>query len=377
MSSICVHFKTDYKDYNRSYVFNRETTIESMLLTFIKDINSRILKRNYITLDPIDYTYQFGYKILNSNSNSILKKQIKDIFKQNRNPIVKVTENQKVVGIYTFISFGQYKDDYISLHKKLSEFFDENYSNLNYDSTYKQNFINFINSTNIKEKSTIIEWVNKIKSGTVQEFIKAYTGETPLCYLLNKWLRYCNKHDFEKIKYFAGPFSYSLYKYANDNSKMKVNFSKKFYRKMVLKEYDYQNYKYSIGELICYPSFTSTSEEEMTKYSFPTSTAIEVNNIKNDDIYVVLIIDYKCNNSSYPTPCINVSYDSINSVKNEYIFPPFSFFKIEKVEDRSGISSDPHIIYMTVPNKRVLIEFAIKNNKTIYYDEDKNELYSS
>ena len=370
-------FKTDNEDYDKSYVFNRETTIESMLLTFIKDINSRILKRNYFTLDPIDYTYLFGCKILNSNSNSILKKQIKNILGWSLNPIVRVYKNQKVVDIYAFISFRLYKKYYISLHKKLSEFFDENYSNLNYDSTYKQNFINFINSTNIKEKSTIIELVNRIKSGTVQEFIKAYTGETPLCYLLNKWLRYCNKHDFEKIKYFAGPFSYSLYKYANDNSKMKVNISKKFYRKMVLNKYDYQKYKYSIGELICYPSFTSTSGEEMTKYSFPTSTAIEVNNIKNDDIYVVLIIDYKCNNSSYPTPCINVSYDSINSVKNEYIFPPFSFFKIEKVEDRSGISSDPHIIYMTVPNKRVLIEFAIKNNKTIYYDEDKNELYSS
>ena len=146
---------------------------------------------------------------------------------------------------------------------------------------------------------------------------------------------------------------------------------------MALNECDYQAYKYSIGELICFPAFTSTSEEDMAKYSFPTPTAIEINNIKSYDIYVVLIIDYKCNNSSYPTPCINVSYDSVNSGEKEYIFPPFSFFKIEKVEDRSGISSDPHIIYMTVPNKRVLIEFAIKNNKTIYYDKDKNELYSS
>ena len=43
---------------------------------------------------------------------------------------------------------------------------------------------------------------------------------------------------------------------------MKVNFSKKFYRKMALNECDYQAYKYSIGELICFPAFTSTSEEE-------------------------------------------------------------------------------------------------------------------
>ena len=146
---------------------------------------------------------------------------------------------------------------------------------------------------------------------------------------------------------------------------------------MVIKSEDYEKYKKNIGELICYPAFTSTSEKDMTKSTFPTSTAIEVNNIKSDDIYVVLFIDYKCNNSSYPTPCVNVSYDSVNSGEKEYIFPPFSFFKIEKVENRSGISKDPHIIYMTVPNKRILIEFAIKNNKTIYYDKDLNELYSS
>ena len=378
MPSIYVIFKTNYGNYNYGYLFDRETTVESMLLTFMKDINSKItsLEPNYFTLDPSDFTYIFGGKILNSYSNNFLKKKIKDIFGNKNNLKVRVLENNQQVDLYTFISFELYKNKFISLHKKLSEFFEENYSNLNYDYTYKQNFINFINSPNIKEKSTIIEWVNRIKSGTVQEFIEAYTGETPLCYSLNNWLRYCNKHNFEKIKYFAGPFSYSLYKYANDNSKMKVNFSKKFYRKMALNECDYQAYKYSIGELICFPAFTSTSEEDMTKYSLHTSRAIEINNIKSDDIYVVLIIDYKCNNSSYPTPCINVSYASVNSDEKEYIFPPFSFFKIEKVEDRSGISSDPHIIYMSVPNKRVLIEFAIKNNKTIYYDKDKNELYS-
>lgn len=46
------------------------------------------------------------------------------------------------------------------------------------------------------------------------------------------------------------------------------------------------------------------------------------------------------------------------------------------METRSGRSNDPHIIYMTLPNKRVLIEFAIKNKKTINYDKNLNEFYS-
>ena len=32
---------------------------------------------------------------------------------------------------------------------------------------------------------------------------------------------------------------------------------------------------------------------------------------------------------------------------------------------------------MSVPNKKNLIEFGLKNNKTIYYKKENNELYYS
>ena len=73
---------------------------------------------------------------------------------------------------------------------------------------------------------------------------------------------------------------------------------------------------------------------------------------------------------------INVSDYSVNAGEQEFIFPLFSFFKIEKIEENEGTPNNPHIIYMTTPNKKVLIEFEIKNNKTIYYNRENNELYS-
>jgi len=94
---------------------------------------------------------------------------------------------------------------------------------------------------------------------------------------------------------------------------MKVNFSKKFYRKMVLKNHDYLKYKNNIDLLICFPAFTSISEKDMSKYSFPTIIAIDINNIKSDCNYLLLFIDYKFKNSFNSTPCINVSYYSSNS----------------------------------------------------------------
>ena len=373
--SIYVSFIGEYEDLNKKiFHFNRSQTIESMLKTFLEETHSKM------SLDIKDILFIFGGKILNKDN--FLHINISKVFKYQRYIKIKIIDTNEIIyngtpNADSFIKFGDYKNYFISLHKKLSEFFNENYSNLSYNDLYKNNFINFINSMNIDGKSYIIDWVNKIKTGTVEEYIQAYTGETPLCYSLNKWLRQCNESEYEKLKYFAGPFSYSLYRYAYNDSKMRVNYSKKFYRKMKIKIDDYQKYKNNIGELICYPAFTSTSEEDISKYNFPTSTAIGINDIKSDDISVVLVIDYICNNSSYPTPCVNVSYDSINAGEKEYIFPPFSFFRIENIEENTGKPDYPHFIYMTVPNKRCLIEFAINKNKTIYYNKSLNELYSS
>ena len=360
------------------YQFDEEITVESMLSSFIK--SNDLLEIKICNFDQVYFTFFYKTKIINKRE--LLKMKIKNLFKKEITsksiPSIHFFKNNSLgFSFINFLSFETYKNGFIFLHQKLSEFFDENYSSLNYKYEYKQNFLNFINSININEKSSIIEWASRINRGTLQEFLQVYTGETPLCYLLNKWLRIFDLELFEQIKYFAGPFSYSLYKYAHDNSKMRINFSKRFYRKMVLKSYDYSHYKDNIGQLICYPAFTSVSERDLAKYSSPNETCIKINNLTSDDINVILYIDYKCNNTSYPTPCIDISYETSNYGEKEYIFPPFSFFRIEKVENRSGTSKDPHIIYMTVPNKRILIEFAIKNNKTIYYDEKLNELYAS
>jgi hypothetical protein len=276
-----------------------------------------------------------------------------------------------------FITFDDYSNNYIDLHKKLSEFFDENYYSQNYNSTHKNKFIDFINSIDISDANNIIYFVNRVNSGTVKEFIEAYTGETKLCYSLNKWLRDCESNQYDDIKYFAGPFSYTLYKFANDNKEQGIYKTKTFYRKMTIKLSDYYLYKIFLGELICFPAFTSTSEKDISKYNFPTAIAKDINNLSPNDISVVLIIKYKCKNSSNPTPCVNATEYSVCKSEREFIFPPFSFFKIEKIEENKGTTDSPNIIYMSTPNKRNLLEFGLKNNKTIHYDREDNELYYS
>ena len=276
-----------------------------------------------------------------------------------------------------FITFDDYKNNYISFHKSLAYFFNTNYYQMEYSSSYRNNFINFINKSDVDDKNYAIKLINDVKTGSVKEFIEAYTGENVLCYRLNRWLRNCDSNEYEKVKYFAGPFSYALYRYAYNNKNQGIYKSKTFYRKMTIKLSDFLLYKIYTGELICYPAFTSTSEEDMTKYNFPTSTAISVNQLTPSDVSVVLIIKYNCSSSSNATPCVNAVEFSVNAGEREFIFPPFSFFKIENVVEKSGIPDDPHMIYMSVPNKKSLLEFGLKNNKSIYYNNNGNELYYS
>ena len=287
-----------------------------------------------------------------------------------------VLNDSSIIGS-KFITFKDYKDNYIKLHSSLSDFFNTSYEKMKYDSHHRNIFIEFIRNSDISLKKYAIEFIEKVKTGTVSEFIEAYTGENILCYRLNRWLRNCDSNEYEKVKYFAGPFSYALYQFAYTNKNEGIYESKKFFRKMTIKISDFLLYKIFTEELICYPAFTSTSEEDVSKYNFPTPTAIDVNNLSPNDVSVVLMINYNCKSSSNVTPCINVDQYSVNAGEREFIFPPFSFFKIEKVVENSGTPNDPHIIYMSVPNKKYLLEFGLKQKKDIYYNRDQNELYYS
>ena len=52
-----------------------------------------------------------------------------------------------------------------------------------------------------------------------KNFVKDYTGENELCYVLNRILRDCNVDHYDEIKAFCGHFSYELYDYAKRDKK--------------------------------------------------------------------------------------------------------------------------------------------------------------
>ena len=136
--SICVSFIGEYEDLNKKiFHFNRSQTIESMLKTFLEETHSKM------SLDIKDILFIFGGKILNKDN--FLHINISKVFKYQRYIKIKIIDTNEIIyngtpNADSFIKFDDYKNYFISLHKKLSEFFNENYSNLSYNDSYKINY---------------------------------------------------------------------------------------------------------------------------------------------------------------------------------------------------------------------------------------------
>ena len=163
--------------------------------------------------------------------------------------------------------------------------------------------------------------------------------------------------DFEAFRILSShisKFIFKLYDYRNKIiSKQKKD---DLYRKMYLKPKEIEQYEQSIGKVICYPSFTSTSiyknKYMPKKYNYKDELVlliIEQNKTKS----VVLISEF----SNYPN-------------EEEYLFLPFSFFKIKNFKRKKGTKDDPHIIYLVAlntekPIEEMFYDFMIKETDNL------------
>ena len=163
---------------------------------------------------------------------------------------------------------------------------------------------------------------------------------------------------------------YSLYKYAKDNPSKKFN--NQLRRAISMKKSDLYLYKACEGNIIILPGFTSSSEKLligrlrtfMGKYTYKNK-----NNILE---YVEMIIKFTKNSFNNEILAVNISSISSQPYEEEILFPPFSFFKINKVVFKSGLINDPHQIFVDVINKKYNIESKIKNGRKVYYDPKLN-----
>ena len=201
---------------------------------------------------------------------------------------------------------------------------------------------------NTEEKEEIIKEVfetdENILDDNVKTYIKNYTAESFYYRYLNEFLRKGNFEAFRILSSHIAKFIYKLYEFREKNI-LDEN-PEKLFRKMLLKPEDVQLYKKSIGKVICYTAFTYTSLN--TNFTPKPKNGLQL-----------VILDIETNNTK---STISISNYSEFKNEEEYLFLPFSFFKIKKVKLSEGNEDYPHIIYLKAldsekPIEQILADF--------------------
>ena len=189
--------------------------------------------------------------------------------------------------------------------------------------------------------------------------------------------------DDEKIKFLVLHFAccayliaskrYELLKYALDNPNKALNKKSTLYRDVMMDRLDLYSYQFCENDIICFPSFTSTSLNENLNFK-PTNNSKKINNNEIEEKnFVKMIISYNPQGECIPQG-LDVTNESKYSHEKEILLFPFTFLKIDKVEINTGKENDKHYIYLTIINKGDILEEGLNNNYSFKLIEDGTKL---
>ena len=173
----------------------------------------------------------------------------------------------------------------------------------------------------------------------IVNYISNYTTESFYYKYINKFLRKGDFDSFRVLSNHISKFIYHLYEYR------KTHFQPSnltLYRNMYISQSEFSLYGSSIGKVICYPSFISTSMK--TNGYCPLSPG-------NNLILVKLVIQ-----QNYSPSIVSIRDISEHPAEEEYLCAPFTFFKITNVECKTVNNIHTDTIYLTALNSAKPLE---------------------
>ena len=219
--------------------------------------------------------------------------------------------------------------------------------------------INFFKKNTEEDELTLKQVFNKVHN--IQKYITNYTVEGFYYKYINKFLREGDFDSFRILSNHISKFIYYLYEYRKTHFQNSIA---PLYRTMYITPMELDNYLHSIGQIICYPAFTSTSLKPEGFTPFQTNPYLT---------FVKLIINQ---NNSKSVVCVSDISNCPN--EQEYLFLPFSFFKITKIILGLGTKEKPHFIYLTAiysekPIEEMLLDFI--ENETDNLDPEGLKMF--
>ena len=213
------------------------------------------------------------------------------------------------------------------------------YVNMAYELLYNDDeaMINYFKNNTTESENDLRKVFNH--NHNINNYISNYTVESFYYQYLNKFLRQGDFNSFILLSNHISKFIYHLYEYRK--TLIQPGYTT-LYRNMYISEQEFILYKNSIGKVICYPSFTSTSILENA-----------YNPMKSDQNQILVKLIIQQNNSC---SIINIRDLSEHPSEEEYLCLPFSFFKITNVECKTENGVHKDIIYLTALNSEKPIE---------------------
>ena len=219
------------------------------------------------------------------------------------------------------------------------------------------------NDEHISKIETFLKALEEFQDVVKNEniIITLYTMENGSYYKdFNYWLNNLDLLAIQKTYWFIAAVIYSLNEYSKKKDKGIKEDGLKLYRGIKANLSTLLSYELAKDELICYPSFTSTTRslDQAKKYS---------NNEKKENEYATIItINYKFKEKFLPT-AVDVKDISMNSKEDECLFFPYSFFKV--IDFKIDHSSKTAEIELETIGKTEIIETQIGYGNNLVYNE--------
>ena len=359
---------SEFKERNINYKFDLIITgsTAEKILTKIKDLNAE---------DFIDriciYTFSVEkYSYLKTKFTKIegVYYQRKDVI----NFICSKNQNSEVYQTCKLLTYNDYIDQYSVLHKMISSHYGQTKEDCfkiaisflkDFLLWYPKLQLRLGKDSKVTKIESLLESLQRFKgiNDNEQDIIRLYTQERDSYYKdFNYWLLHLDPLSIQKTSWFIAAVIYSLNKYCEKGNGLKESI--KLYRGISMNFTDLLYYERCENQIICFPSFTSTSSDIGTGIKFSKK------NIKNSDKFATLItINYKYINGFYPT-AIDVSKISAFKNEKEELFPPYSFFKIKHV----NIEYENHEAKIELDSigKKEIFEEKLKDGYNLFYNDE-------
>ena len=168
-----------------------------------------------------------------------------------------------------------------------------------------------------------------------------------------------------RLSFLIGPMYYTMLRFLYLSGKnYLLNRNVTLYRTIYVNECNLNNFYMSKHNIICFPSFSSSSFVEDFE---TTNNAKQVNNISENDIKVIMKLRYFHNSNNVPIGMILKEF-SIAQHEHEVLLFPFTFIVVDNLKE---INKKFYELEGTIINKARTLEFGLKAGKKVILKNNK------